>query len=87
MGVTDDNQTWFQFEATRTDNLANKFWHLGDFFLHTYHKMNVGPFGYSKYTDKLGKEGYYYLRYSKNLSRKLRPASELNKKRKLDPAS
>lgn len=66
MGITIDNHTWFQFEKTRTDTFAQKVLHIGDFFQHKATRQNIGPFGNSNYTDKTGKETYYYLKYIPN---------------------
>jgi hypothetical protein len=48
----DDCNSWFQFEKTRTDTTVNKLKHSFDYLKHLITKQNVGPFGYSRYTDK-----------------------------------
>ena len=64
MGVTVRNETWFQFERTRTDTIGQKLLHIKDFFEHRATKQNIGPFGRSNYTDKGGRRTYYYLDYT-----------------------
>ena len=48
----DDCNSWFQFEKTRTDTTVNRLKHSFDYLKHFVTRKNIGPFGYSKYTDK-----------------------------------
>lgn len=47
----DSCDSWFQFEKTRTDTTINKLKHSFDYLKHVVTKRNIGPFGYSKYTE------------------------------------
>jgi len=47
----DNCNSWFQFEKTRTDTSLNKLKHSFDYVKYFITKRNIGPFGYSKYTE------------------------------------